>query len=217
MKRTSWISTPLCAIAVLFIAAHGTTVGAAGSDDFTTQGVKLRDDGSVDDTRPNGAAPVKTVETITNPDGTTTVIRSRTLGATGQAPNRTRTREMTFSADGKLLEQSRSDVRTNADNVVVRERTSSIETIDGEAVRTRTDIRRNDDGDIIRSRERIKAVERPNVTSIDRTTRVEKIERNERTERPEKAERIERVERVEKLERLEKIERPEKSDHSGRG
>ncbi|NMG73388.1 hypothetical protein [Aromatoleum diolicum] len=210
MKRTSWITAPLCATAALFIALHGTTVGAADSDDLTAEGVKLRGDGSVDDSQPMGAAPVQTVETVTNPDGTTTVTRVRTLSATGAAPTRNRSMEMTFGTDGGLLEQSRTDIRTNADGVVVRERSSSLELIDGVPVRTRSDIRRNDAGEVIRSLERVKTVDRPASSSIERAERIEKRERPEKLERIEKVERLERIERPEKVERLEKIERRER-------
>lgn len=238
MKRTSWIAAPLCASLALFVALHGTTVGAAGADDFTAEGVKLRGDGSIDDSQPGavaasgdivngvklrgdgtvddsqpGAAPVFTAETVTNPDGSTTVIRVRTLEATGAAPARTRTVETTRDADGALMERTRSDLRTNVDGIAVREKVDSLQIIDGTAVRTRSDIRRNDAGDIIRSRERVQTVERPASTSGDRPARVErpdKVERVEKLERVEKADRPERVERVEKIERVERADRPDK-------
>lgn len=198
MKKLSWISAPLCAATVLLGALHGANVLAAGMDDLTVGGVKLRGDGTVDDTQPNGANPVQTLQTVTNPDGTTSVIRTRTLSATGEAPARARTMEMTFSADGQLLGQTRTDTRTNAAGVIVRERTRSSDLVNGEMVETRTDIRRDDLGGILRSRER-----------IHRIDRAERLEHLERAERPEMIERMERVERPEAVERMERIGRLE--------
>lgn len=222
--KSSWIATPLLATTALFLALNGGFVGAAddinadglklrgdGTVDDTqpgtartrsdlVNGIKLRGDGSVDDSQPTGAHPIRTVETIVNDDGSATTTSTRDLTATGAAPSRLRTVETTRDESGNLVERTRTDIRTNADDVVVRERVSTVEIVDGQAIHTRTDIRRNDAGEIIRSRER-----------------VESASRVERAERPVKLERAERAERVERVERPEKAERPEKVERSGRG
>lgn len=214
MTTKSWLALPLCATVALFVALHATPLHAAGADDFTPDGVKLRGDGSVDDSQPSGAMPVVTNETVVNPDGTTTVIRTVSQSATGAAPERTRTMEMSFDADGRLVQQSRNETRTNADGVVVRERSRSMEFVDGVPAQIRTDIRRNDAGEVVRTRERVERadrstrVERPEtVARIETATRPERVERTERTERAERAERPERAERAERVERVERVDR----------
>lgn len=222
MKK-QWLAVPLCIATALTLSLNGNIVVAAESDDLNADGVKLRGDGSIDDSQPGavagsddivdgvklrgdgsvddsqpGAAPVVNVETTVNEDGTTTVTRSVSLSATGEAPNRSRSTESTFDADGALVGRTRTDVRTNADGVVVRERTTTLERVDGEMVRTRSDIRRNDAGDIVRSRERIETRDRPEIAGVER---IEKIERRERADRPDRIERREKIERRERPER----------------
>lgn len=137
--------------------------------------------------RSKGAMPVQGVDTVINADGTTTVTRTRTLSATGAAPNRVRTKEMTFNADGSLASQTTTEVRTTTDGAVLTERSSSRTTADGE--RTRSDSGRA-------------TVERPdNTERVARAERPEKLERMERLERVDRPEKPERVERVERRER----------------
>ena len=137
--------------------------------------------------RSKGAMPVQSVESVINADGTTTVTRTRTLSATGAAPNRVRTKEMTFNADGGLASQTTTEVRTATDGTVLNERSSSRTTVDGE--RTLSDSRRA-------------PVERPEnterVARAERPEKLERLERLERVDRPEKPERVERVERRER-------------------
>ena len=134
----------------------------------------------------NGAMPQHSVATVLNADGTTTVTRTRTLSATGAAPTRMRTKDMTFNVDGGLASHTTTEVRTASDGTVLSERSSSRAVADGEFVRTRDDLRRA-------------AVERPDTA-----------ERLARAERPEKLERMERLERPAKLERIERMERRER-------
>jgi len=133
--------------------------------------------------------PVHSVDTVINADGTTTVTRTRTLSATGAAPNRVRTKEMTFNADGGLASQTTTEVRTATDGTVLSERSSSRTTADGEIARTRNDSRRA-------------TFERPDnserVVRAERPEKLERMERLERVDRPEKPERVERVERRER-------------------
>ena len=137
--------------------------------------------------RSQGAMPVQSVETVINADGTTTVTRTRTLSATGAAPARVRTKEMTFNAEGGLASQTTTEVRTATDGTVLSERSSTRTTADGKLARS--DSRRT-------------AVERPdNAERVARAERPEKLERMERLERVDRPEKPERVERVERRER----------------
>ncbi|WP_018990976.1 hypothetical protein [Aromatoleum toluclasticum] len=138
--------------------------------------------------RSKGAMPVQSVETVTNADGTTTVTRTRTLSATGAAPKRVRSKEMTFNAEGGLASQTTTEVRTASDGTVLSERSSSRTIAGGEVAHARGDSR--------------PAAERPDnaehVARAERPEKLDRVERLERVERPEKPERVERIERRER-------------------
>src|SRR5574337_1808150 len=137
MKKQTWISAPLYAAAGLIIGLQPATGSAQESTTTTVQVTTT--DGTTTSAPPlsKGAMPVQTVDTVTNPDGTTTVTRTRTLSATGAAPARTRTKQMTFNADGSLASQSTTEVRSASDGTILRERSSSLAITDGEVVRSR--------------------------------------------------------------------------------
>lgn len=170
---------------------NGTTTQVEATDD-TSVTVSAASSARVTATSTGGAQPLRTTDTVSNEDGSRTVTRTISHSATGAAPARTRTKEMTFNADGSLATHSSTEIRTAADETVLRERTSSITVGDGAAVRSRID------------------------TRIEEKVRPERAERIARLERPEKLERLERVERLERMERPEKLERIERLERRER-
>lgn len=210
MKTRQMISALLASL----LLGTGMAQAQSVSDDLVN-GVKLRGDGSVDDTQPGasgGAMPANTLAgklaKLEEQRSKREAQRDRALAAL--ATDDPRRIEVAARYEEKLVrmdaKQARIEARAGDDNGTP-----------GTGVR-REDRRadRRDDRPVaaIARGERVGRAERPQ--RAERPEKVERAERGERVERPERIERVERAERVERPERPERIERPERVERAER-
>lgn len=192
---------------------------AVVSDDLRADGVKLRGDGSVDDSQPG------------RPGG----------GGFDDSPgvddsiNLSRERETVVLEDGTVIE-TEERVQQNPITGNIRTRTETeTEFPDGSESRVRTTVITDEDGNVLseftRSREkparedrddddrrgRGGREDRPDRDDDDREDRPERVERDdddrpERVERDDRDDRVERVERDDRDDRVERVERDDRDD-----
>jgi hypothetical protein len=170
------------------------------SDDIGSDGIKRRGDGSIDDDQRDGTPSddddrivIENTDVRTRGEGgARTRERSKITVNPVTGERRERTRNVVRLADGSKVE-TRTEIRTDAEGNVLRERTRTREKDARGRDRGRDDADRSDRAD--RSER------------ADRAEREDRSERAERAERPERAERSERADRGERADRAERVDR----------